>query len=375
MAEMPEDFTVTPYEVRGEVDYQRLIQEFGTQPLDEELLIRLKQYTGELHPMLRRRIFFSHRDFNWVLDEFDRGNKFFLYTGRGPSGGVHLGHLVPWIFTRWLQEKFHSDLYFQMTDDEKFYAKDDLSLEKAHELVYDNALDVIALGFEANRTHIFSDIEYAKTLYPIAAKVAKLVTFSTARATFGFQASDNVGLIFFTSMQSAPAFLPSIQAGRPIPCLIPHAIDQDPHFRITRDVAPKLGMPKPAAIHSTFLPSLQGGGKMSSSLPDTVIYTDEAPSSARKKIMDAYTTGGATVEEHRKFGGVPERCPIFQYYEYLFEDDDKALMERAHACRTGALLCGDDKKELAKRVVEFLKRHRERREAAKAKVEGFMLRD
>ncbi len=106
---MPEDFVVTPYEVRGEVDYNRLIEMFGTQHIDEELLLRIKKYTGTLHPMLRRRSFFSHRDLPWLLDEYDKGNKFFLYTGRGPSGGVHLGHLVPWIFTRWLQEKFGSE--------------------------------------------------------------------------------------------------------------------------------------------------------------------------------------------------------------------------------------------------------------------------
>ncbi len=372
---MAEDFVVTPYEVRGVIDYDRLIREFGTQPIDEELLGRIAHLAGGLHPMLRRRIFFSQRDLAWVLDEYEGGNPFFLYTGRGPSEAVHLGHLVPWIFTRWLQQRFGSELYFQMTDDEKFYLKDSLSLERTHQLAYDNALDVIALGFEPGKTHIFSDTEYAKTLYPIAARVAKTVTFSTARAVFGFKASDNVGLIFFTSMQAAPAFLPSVLKGHSMPCLIPHAIDQDPHFRVTRDAAPKLGFPKPSTIHCTFLPSLQGPGKMSASEPETAIYTTDSPTEATRKITDAYTTGGATVEEHRRYGGVPEKCPIFQYYNFLFEGEDQALLERARACRTGELLCGDDKRELAKRVVAFLKEHQVRREEARAKVEEFILRD
>ena len=43
--------------------------------------------------MLRRNIFFAHRDLKWLLDEYEKGNKFFLYTGRSPSGPIHLGHL------------------------------------------------------------------------------------------------------------------------------------------------------------------------------------------------------------------------------------------------------------------------------------------
>lgn len=40
-------------------------------------------------------------------------------------------------------------------------------------------------------------------------------------------------------------------------CLIPCAIDQDPYFRLTRDVAPRLKYKKPALIHSKFFPGTQ----------------------------------------------------------------------------------------------------------------------
>jgi tryptophanyl-tRNA synthetase len=123
----------------------------------------------------------------------------------------------------------------------------------------------ISFGFDPKKTRIFSDFEYSKTLYRIATEVAKKITFSTAKAVFGFDNSTNIGMIFFTAMQSAPAFLPSVEAGKNVPVLIPHAIDQDPHFRVTRDIAPKLGYYKPAAIHCTFLPGLGGSDKMSAS--------------------------------------------------------------------------------------------------------------
>ena len=64
-------------------------------------------------------------------------------------------------------------------------------------------------------------------------------------------------MTFFPAMQAAPAFLPSILKGENINWLIPAAIDQDPYWRgIAREVAPKLGYPTPAQIHSKFLPDL-----------------------------------------------------------------------------------------------------------------------
>ena len=83
------NFSVTPWEVKGNIDYSKLIKQFGTETIDEALLNRIKKHTGQLHHMLRRNIFFTHRDLNWLLDEYEKGNKFYLYTGRGPSGPVH----------------------------------------------------------------------------------------------------------------------------------------------------------------------------------------------------------------------------------------------------------------------------------------------
>ncbi|MEM3074140.1 MAG: tryptophan--tRNA ligase, partial [Nitrososphaerales archaeon] len=64
------DFIVTPWEVRGEVDYDKLIREFGTQPLDETILRRVEKHTGTIHLLFRRNVIFSHRDFDWILDKY-----------------------------------------------------------------------------------------------------------------------------------------------------------------------------------------------------------------------------------------------------------------------------------------------------------------
>ncbi|MBI2655752.1 tryptophan--tRNA ligase, partial [Candidatus Woesearchaeota archaeon] len=198
---MDKKFTVTPWEVSGEIDYDRLIKQFGVKSLDDRLLKRLEKHAGELHYFLKRKIFFSHTYFDTILDEADKKHKFYLYTGRAPSGPVHLGHLVPWIFCKWLQEKFNVTLLFQIPDEEKFLFNDSLTFEDTHKWAYENILDIIAVGFDPKKTKIFLDTEYANVMYKHACRVAKKITFSSTKSTFGFTDSNNIGEIFYTAMQ------------------------------------------------------------------------------------------------------------------------------------------------------------------------------
>ena len=102
---------VTPWDVQGSVsadgkqlaiDYDKLIDQFGTRRVDEAMLERFERLTGHRpHIFLRRGMFFSHRDMDKILDRYEQGKPFFLYTGRGPSSdSMHLGHMVPFLFTK-----------------------------------------------------------------------------------------------------------------------------------------------------------------------------------------------------------------------------------------------------------------------------------
>jgi tryptophanyl-tRNA synthetase len=368
-----DEMVVTPWEVSGEIDYEKLIREFGTKPLTDDLLERLGRYAGGLHMMLRRRVFFSHRDLDLILDAYDDGREFILYTGRGPSGQTHLGHLIPWIFTKHLQDVFSAKLYFQFTDDEKFLISHELTREKAMALTYENALDVMAVGFDPERTILISNMRNAGLMYNRAIEIARHVTLSTAKAVFGFKDSSNIGIIFFPALQAVPCFLESIFEERDVPCLIPAAIDQDPYWRIARDVAPKLGFSKPAQIHCRFLPGLGKGGKMSSSMPETCIFTTDDPKSIERKIMNAFTGGGSTISEHRERGGRPQECPIFLYEYLLFEEDDAKVGELMDKCRRGEILCGECKAIVAEKVKRFIERHQEMRERARGMIEDLFL--
>lgn len=365
------EFKVTPWEVEGEIDYNKLIENFGTQTITPEILMKVKDLTGEIHPMLKLQYFFSHRDFDWILSKYENGDKFYLYTGRGPSGMIHMGHLLPWIFTKYLQDKFNVKLLFQLTDDEKFLYGQDRTLEEIKHFTYENILDIIAVGFDRRKTKIVVDTKHIKHLYPIATELAKRITFSTAKAVFGFSNSTNIGMIGFPSIQAAPCFLPSIIEGKPTPVLIPAAIDQDPYWRMTRDIAERLGYHKPAQIHSKFLPGLGISGKMSSSRPETALFTTDDPEIIDKKVSSAFTGGQATVALQRKLGGNATGCPVFWYLRYFF-DTERESDERLLKCKSGNLLCGECKSDLARDSKSFIVDFKKRRESAKDIIKEFM---
>lgn len=349
---------VTPYEVKGKIDYDKLITKFGV----KHLTPKLKAELGD-HHLLRRDIFFAHRDLDKLSENM------FLYTGCGPSGPVHMGHMVVWQFTKWLQDQLDCDVYFQFTDDEKFLYKN-MSYDEIQKWTHENMLDVAAVGFNPKKTFFIVDTKHAHLMYPEAIKVAKKITLSTVKSAFGFTNETNIGSYFYTAMQTVPTFLPNVLDGGDRQCLIPYAIDQDPHFRLTRDIVPKLGHKKPASIQCKFLPGLQGDGKLSSSI-GAAIYLTDTPKEVKKKINKyAFSGGKDTVEEHRKKGGNTDIDTSFQWLRY-FEESDETLADIKQRYESGQLLSGELKAILIDKVNSILAQHQKRRE--KVDLSKFML--
>ena len=346
------------------IDYDKLIVKFGSSAVDKGLLERLERVTGKPpHHFLRRGIFFSHRDLGFILDKVEKGEKFFLYTGRGPSSdSMHLGHLIPFLFTKWLQETFNVPLVIQMTDDEKFLWKD-LKQDEAMRLARQNVKDIIALGFDVEKTFIFADFTFmgqCPAFYQNVVKIQKCVTYNQVKGIFGFDDSSPIGKISFPAIQAAPSFSSSFPFifgdKKTVPCLIPCAIDQDPYFRMTRDVAPRLGYLKPALLHSSFFPAMQGAQtKMSASDTTSSIYLTDTPKQIKTKINKyAFSGGKDTIEEHREKGGDTEvnddfcGCLIpciqvdisYQYLTFFLDDDEvRSLIDFAFEGERNVLYC------------------------------------
>lgn len=346
-----DEMVVNAFEVKGKIDYNKLVDNFGSKLIDAELLERIERLTvgrgtvPYLHRFLRRDIFFSHRDMVKICECLEQNKPFYLYTGRGPSSGaMHLGHLVPFMFTQWLQQAFQCPLVIQMTDDEKFLFKGVYDDETGDNLDYfahltmENAKDIIACGFIPEKTFLFSDLQYVGTMYPTIVRIWKAVTVNTVNGIFGFDGSANMGKIAFPAIQAAPSFpsafprvLGSGKESANMACLIPCAIDQDPYFRMTRDIAHKL-VPKdhplggkPALIHSKFFPPLQGAeGKMSSSDENSAIFLTDTADMIEKKIKEyAFSGGQETKKLQQELGANLDVDVAYQWLRFFLEDDEE----------------------------------------------------
>lgn len=108
---------------------------------------------------------------------------------------------------RWLQDVFDVPLVVQLTgtyikllwkscyfnhnsDDEKFLFKQSLKVEQTYEFAKSNAKDIIAVGFNPEKTFIFSDYDYiGGEFYRNVSRISRQITITQAKSTFGFQDS------------------------------------------------------------------------------------------------------------------------------------------------------------------------------------------
>jgi len=278
-----------------------------------------------------------------------------------------LGHLIPFMFTKYLQDVFKVPLVIQLTDDEKSLWRS-LEVDEAMRLARENAKDIIACGFDIDRTFIFSDFDYVGgKFYQNVNKIQRCVTLNQARGIFGFQGEDNIGKVAFPAIQAAPAlpdgFPHMFGERKDVRCLIPCAIDQDPYFRMTRDVVPKLGFSKPSLIESIFFPALQGdSGKMSASDPNSSIFVTDSRKQIKTKINKYALSGGQqTVEEHREKGANLDVDVSWKYLNFFMEDDAK-LAQIGEAYGKGQMLTGEIKAILVDTLADIVERHQKARE-------------
>ncbi len=362
-----QDFEVTPWDVEGNVNYNRLIEKFGTERIDDEIRQKIIQNAGENHLYLKRDFIFSHRDLDKVIEDYEEGEDFFLYTGIGPSGKMHIGHIISFYFTKWMQQKFDVNVYIQVTDDEKHWDRG-MSFEEIEKHAQENIREIAAVGFDPEKTFIFRNREYMGNMYDAVVKIANKINNSTAQSVFGFEGSTNIGMNFWPAVQCVPTFFENKR------CVIPAAIDQDPYWRIQRDIAEKLGYEKTAAVHSKFIPALTGPeGKMSASKPKTAIMLDDDPEVVEEKVKKhAYSGGGDTLEEHREEGADLSVDVSYQWLHSLLLEDDDRIREIAKSYSEGEMLTGEIKEILIEELNEFLQEHQKRKANAEEKVEKMM---
>ena len=341
-------------------DYEKLFTEFGLKYLDETLLSRIKRKNR----LFRRGIIFAHRDFDKFIEAYEKGEPVAAMSGIKPSGDFHMGSKLTAEELVFLQKEFGARVYYCIANLEA-YADNGLSFAESRKNAISNVADLLALGLDPKKAYIYEQSE-EKHVMNFAYLFARKTTNATLQALYG---EKNIGLYFSALTQAGDILLPQLtEFGGPKQVLVPVGLDQDPHIRLTRDLAAKFyneyGFKLPSSVYHKFFRSLNGEFKMSKRDPSSMLTLGDPPDAAYKKIMTAFTGGRATVDEQKKLGGEIEKCVVFELYTFHFEEDDKKLKERYHACTSGKLLCGECKKELACRIRNYLNEHQKKKEKA-----------
>jgi len=339
-------------------DYSKLLREFGV-----EDFTKLK--VPDPLTTMRRGMIFGHRDLKPVLDAMRTGKKFAVMSGIKPSNYLHIGSKM--VVEQIVYFQNHGGLVYYSIADLESLVDNGLPLDKARVIARDNLLDLVALGIDLKKAKVYLQSDEVK-VQRLAYVYSRNVTNSMLKAIYG----DHPVRIYMAALtQVADILLPQIEHG-PIPVVVPVGFDQDPHIRLTRDIAKKHRLIPPSSTYNKFMSSLLGvDRKMSKREPNGVILLRENPKVARKKIMKyAFSGGMDTVEEHRRKGGNTDVDVSYHYLTY-FEEDDQKLRKIYHDYRSGKLLSGELKKILADKIEAFLVSHQEKREKAKKQVDAF----
>ena len=365
-------FEVTPWEVKGEVDYDQLIKRFGLSPIG----ILPKVFNDNL--LFRRKKVFAHRDFHRILEAIKNKLPFVMMTGLMPTGKFHIGHAI--LAQQMLfYQKLGAKLYIAVADIEAYHSRNQ-SLEECRRIAVEEYItNYIALGLKPSNCEIYfqssrsTDEKKANAFYRLQNLLARHVTFNEFKAVYG---EISPGKMMSALLQAADILHPQLPEfeGKPCPVLVPVGTDQDPHLRLTRDVSQRIKNPKFIQVSSTyhqFIPGLKGG-KMSASDPLSFIALTDSPADVKTKVTKyAFSGGRETLKEHREKGGNPDIDVSYQWLTY-FEENDKKLQKIRDDYLSGKMLTGELKQILIDKLTKFLVAHQEKREKARKVLDKFV---
>ncbi len=344
-------YVLDPWSSELPSDYKHLMEEFGIKPITEDL----KKRMPDSH-LIRRGILFAQRDLGRIVKAYEEGEEFAILTGVKPSNVFHLGSKLVADVLKFFQE-MNGRLFYAVADIEAYHANKQ-SLEKSAEIAVDNIADLLALGVSEKNSYFYKQSQEEEVMRN-GYLYARNVTNNTLKAVYG---DKEIGLYMSALVQVGDILLPeSEKFGGPKPVIVPVGIDQDPHIRLTRDIAAKHRLVRPSSVYTKFMRSLTGSEKMSKSEPMGMISLNDDEKTVEVKVMRAFTGGRVTVEEQREKGGEPLKCVVFELFKYHLEEDDKKLEERFRKCVNGEIMCGECKKQAAQRLKEFLRKHQEKK--------------
>jgi tryptophanyl-tRNA synthetase len=227
---------INPWGVTDIKDYTRLFDDFGISRFTD-ILSRIEKP----HLYMRRDIIVGHRGYEDVLRAMNERSPFAVMSGFMPSGKIHLGGKMVMDEIIWHQ-RMGGDAFACIADMESHSVRG-VPWRDCKEIgLNEYILSLVALGFDVDKGHIYFQSE-DKKLRDLAFELGRAVNFSEISAIYGFQGDVNIAHMISILVQNADILQPQLREyDGPKPAVIPVGIDQDPHIRLTRDIASRMRM-------------------------------------------------------------------------------------------------------------------------------------
>jgi tryptophanyl-tRNA synthetase len=340
-------------------NYEEIVGQYGLEPFTDELLAKIP----ESNKLMRRKIVFAHTDFGRVLDAIVNKKDFYVLTGIMPTmDKIHLGTKLVIENVKYFQER-GAKTYVLVADLEAAATRS-VSLEEGRKRALDFHIPAyIALGLDPKKTVFYfqSTNEKVKNLAFI---FSNKITLNEYRAIYG---NTEPARMMSSILQAGDILFPQLE--RKMPGVIPVGPDQSVHVLLSRDIVNRtkttFNFVPPSGIYNKFTPSLDGEMKMSKSKPQSCISIPDNVDEACKKIRRALSGARKTLEDHRKYGAIPENDMSFQLLKQHFIEDDKELKRIYDEYKAGRMMTGEIKDITCEKLTEFMKDFEKKLEKAK----------
>ena len=226
---MDEGIRIDPWSSQQSTDYSRIRDQFGLGTIQGMDI----PDPSMLH---RRGIIFAQRDLDVVLDAARKKDPFGVLTGLMPSGRMHLGHSMVIEQVKWFQNQ-GADVTIAVADLEA-HATRGMSLEQCRtNALKEYVLNYAALGLQSEQTSVYFQSR-RPAVQRIGFTLGKRTTLSEMESIYGFQGDSNLAHIQAPLVQAGDILHPQFEEyGGLRPIVVPVGVDQDPHIRLTRDLA------------------------------------------------------------------------------------------------------------------------------------------
>ena len=275
-----------------------------------------------------------------------------ILSGMRPTGKLHLGHYVG-ALENWIKLQNEYDSFHLIAD--YHVLTTDLATDNIYNNTIDMVIDWLSAGLNPEKSPFFRQSQIKEhtelcLIFSMLITKARLERNPTLKEQVRDLNIENViyGHLGYPVLQAADILLYKGEA-------VPVGEDQVPHVEITREIARKFNnqygnvFPEPEALLTNFarLPGLDGDAKMSKSLGNTILLSDE-PDTVTQKLRKAVTD---PLKVRKNDPGRPEICLVFTYHKKF---NPGGVPEIERDCRSGALGCVDCKLKCSGKINQFL---------------------